>query len=365
MEVTVFINRATDTSIPLEVASKIANGVGNVDVTVYSFFEPDETSFACDVRSLDATSQLDVNAYRRLFGMLRKQQPDVFHVHPNATGSIARILATFTGVGSIITTEHSVHTEFGIARNLVNGSTNWLNDVLVCNSTVTEKSLSRWEETLLRITGTETRVIYNGADLDVIEATTGEREGLPDGFLIGTVGRLIPEKNQASIIHAVSSLVDEGPDVHAVIVGGGPLRADLEALAREEGVEDNVHFLGFIPREEVFKVLRSLDVFVFPSLYEGFGVAVAEAMATGTPVVANDIEVLREVVGDAGHFVDATDSSELTSAIKTLYGDDDTRLNAGREAKQRIERTFTLEKTAESYSTLYQSTGMSADLDTV
>lgn len=353
IDVVVFLNESGETSIPLEIVSKTEDN--DISIDVYSFFEPDENTLGCEVQSLNADSQVDINAYRRLYSILREEKPDVFHVHPNATGSIARVVAKIAGVPHIVSTEHSVHTEFGYLKNAVNGSTNWINEVVVCNSGVTSDSFSKWEEFLIRFTHTEKTVIYNGVDLDRLNTGNNSYTDLPEGYLIGTVGRLVPEKNQASIINAIGHLVEDKSDIQAVIVGDGQLRKELKELAEDKGVSNHIHFTGHVSRDEVYSILKSLDVFVFPSFYEGFGVAVVEAMTTGTPVIVNDIPVLREVVGDAGVFVDATDPEEVASAMKELYDNKEKRRILGEEAEDRAKNKFSLEKTVESYTSLYRS----------
>lgn len=354
VDVVVFINEATETSIPLEIASKI--DADDFSLIVCSFFEPDEHTFGLDVHSIDAGSQLDRGAYRRLYSLLKEVSPDVFHVHPNATGSVARVVAKMASVPNIVSTEHNTHEEFGYFKNLVNGGTNWLNDVVVCNSRCTADSFSNWEDALLKLSGTRKKVIYNGVDVVQIESAVEERDppDLPDKFIFGTAARLVPQKNLEAIIKSVASL-DRSQDIHTAIVGTGPEKENLTKLVQDLGIEDDVSFLGYLPeRADVYAFFDAIDVFLFPSYYEGFGVAVVEAMATGTPVIVNDIPVMREVVGDAGLFVDATDTDELASVMEELYTNEEKRGSLGEQADQRAKNKFSLEKTVESYTSLYR-----------
>lgn len=353
INVLVFINEAAETSIPLEIAGKI-NDHDDFAVTICSFFEPEGNTFGYDVCSLDATSQFDIQAYRRLYSMLKEKNPDIIHIHPNATGSVARVVARIAGVPHLLTTEHSLHTEFGFVKNIINGGTNWLNEVLVCNSEATSESFPNWEDILLRVSNTEKAVIYNGVDFERLNSSGEPNASLPKGFLIGTVGRLAPEKNQASIINAVSSLVEKNPEIYTIIVGGGDLQGELKRVAADNGVADNVRFLGTVSREEVYSVLNSLDIFVLTSRYEGFGVAVVEAMATGTAVVVNDIPVMREVADDAAVFVDATDPDELVSALEELYNDDQKRQSLEERGEEMVRERFPLERTLQQYQGLYK-----------
>lgn len=355
VDVLVFVNDTSETSISLEIASHIADE--NISQTICSFFSPGSPAFGLDVVSLDARSQHDVRAYRRLYALLRGKQPDIFHVHPNATGSIARVLGRLAGVPHLVSTEHNTHSDFSRLKNLINGSTNWLNDVVICNSKTTAVSLRRWENTLLRWSDTEQTVVYNGVNLDSVRrATTDDWRGdLPDGFLIGTAARLVPQKNLTTLIKAACDVITVHADVHLVIVGDGPQRRSLEKFALECDIEDHVHFLGYLPkRTDVHSVMKNLDVYAFPSHYEGFGVAVTEAMAATCPVVVNDIPVLHEIVGDAGIYVDVDDTAAFAAALEKLYCDDEERQRLGQHAGERVERTFSIKNTAENYAAIYK-----------
>jgi glycosyltransferase involved in cell wall biosynthesis len=142
--------------------------------------------------------------------------------------------------------------------------------------------------------------------------------GLPhDVTLLGTVARLHAGKNLGAAIRLLP-----GREWHLALAGQGPAQAELAALAADLGVGDRVHFLGELPPEHVAQLLRALDVFVFPSLAETFGLAVVEAAQAGIPVVSNDLAVLRETLTLDGEacalFVDANDTPAFAAAVQKL-----------------------------------------------
>ena len=142
--------------------------------------------------------------------------------------------------------------------------------------------------------------------------------GLPARFIL-SVGTLQPRKNHATLVEAFSRLTD--PGIGLVIVGQrGWLYDELFALVRERRLE-RVLFPGFVQDTDLPAVYNLAEAFVFPSLYEGFGIPLLEAMACGTPVVAADNSSLPEVVGDAGLLVGATDVQALTRALERLLND--------------------------------------------
>ena len=143
--------------------------------------------------------------------------------------------------------------------------------------------------------------------------------GLPPGTrLLGTVGRLNPVKDQASLIRAFRLLHDEVPAVALVLIGDGDLRDELEACASEQGVASRVRFLG--DRGDVHRLLPGFHVFVLPSRSEGYSIALLEASAAALPIVATDVGGNREIVrhGISGELVAAGDASALAAALKRM-----------------------------------------------
>lgn len=352
LDVVFFTNDFSDTSIPAEIANGLVDR--GVDVEVCAFFSVEVQSFDVPVHSIEADSQFALAPYRRLYAYLTERSPDVLHVHPNATGAIARVVGTLLGVPVVVTSEHSTHERFSPVKNLVNGGTNWLNDAVVANSEATARSFGRWERALLDAAGAETTVIHNGVDVERIQDNRARPPvNLPEGPIVGTVGRLAPVKNQERLLRAAAPLVEPG-SAALVIVGNGPEREALEATADRLGMSDGVHFLGRCTRDEVYATLRAMDVFAFPSLAEGFGVAVLEAMAAGVPPVVSDIPAMREVVGDAGRYVDPTDVEALRRALRTLLADPDERREVGRRSRERALSEFPLSRTVDEHLALYE-----------
>jgi glycosyltransferase involved in cell wall biosynthesis len=117
--------------------------------------------------------------------------------------------------------------------------------------------------------------------------------GLPrEPFLVVSSGRLTTVKNHAAIVAAMGRL----PQVHVALAGAGPEREALVALAAATGVASRLHFVGEVPPRRIFEFLAAGDAYAFPSLSETFGLAVVEAAIAGLPVVASDLDVLREVL---------------------------------------------------------------------
>src|ERR671934_2565118 len=122
---------------------------------------------------------------------------------------------------------------------------------------------------------------------------------------------------------AMPLLLERVPSAHAVIAGGGDLEPYLRALAEDSGVAERVHVLG--PRQDVPALMHALDAFAMPSIWEGFGIVLLEAMAAGKPIVASRTATIPEVVveGETGVLVPPGDAVALADALASLARDPD------------------------------------------
>lgn len=153
-----------------------------------------------------------------------------------------------------------------------------------------------------------------------------------DGFILFT-GRLVATKGLRHLIEAMRTV-----DGQLVIMGRGPEEKRLRSLAERKGVSEKVVFTGHVSEEEKVRLMSSCNVFVMPSLFESFGLAAAEAMAYGKPLVASSVGGLPEVVGDGGILVPPASPSELGVALDRLLRDDELRHDLGRRARAHIAR---------------------------
>jgi glycosyltransferase involved in cell wall biosynthesis len=148
----------------------------------------------------------------------------------------------------------------------------------------------------------------------------GERTPSP---LIVMPGRFVPEKGHEVLLRAVRRLETEFPGLGLVLAGSGPIEEEVRREAGRLGIAERVRFMGDLPRRALFEIERGADVVVVPSLYEGFGLAAAEAMALGAPVVASDAGGLSELIDDGitGRLARAGSSDDLAAAITSVLLD--------------------------------------------
>jgi glycosyltransferase involved in cell wall biosynthesis len=213
---------------------------------------------------------------------------------------------------------------------------------------------------LMQVPSQKIRVIYCGVDTRFRLIKDGDileyirlKYGLPKKFLL-FVGLFSPRKNIAGILKAFAILKDKfNIPHHLVMVGekGWRYKADLE-LVNSLGLEKDVVFPGFVEDDDLPAVYNLADALVFPSLYEGFGLPVLEAMACGTPVVTSNVSALPEVVGEAGIMVNPYDHEEIASGVYRLLSD---KYFATQLAKAGLERSkhFSWENAAREMLTVF------------
>jgi glycosyltransferase involved in cell wall biosynthesis len=162
---------------------------------------------------------------------------------------------------------------------------------------------------------------------------------LPDKFIL-YLGNFKPHKNVALLIKAFKGIENKYSDYKLVLAG--PLDdhgLKIRDLVSKEGLDDRIHFTDTIREEDHPEALLSLaDIFVFPSLYEGFGLPPLEAMACGTPVVASNRTSVPEVIGDAGILVNPINVKELSGAISNLLENPEKRDLYSKKGLQRAQR---------------------------
>lgn len=182
-----------------------------------------------------------------------------------------------------------------------------------------------------------------------------ERWGLDSPYLL-SVGTLEPRKNIRRLIRAFCSLPGEFQDSHQLVIAGGKgwLSSDIYRTVTKMGAASRIRFLGYVPDADLPWLYCGATCFVYPSLYEGFGLPPLEAMASGIPVVTSNTSSLPEVVGDAGLMVDPESEEDLRSAVVRVLSDSNLRREMSLRGLQRS-ALFSWGKTAAETLKVYES----------
>jgi glycosyltransferase involved in cell wall biosynthesis len=354
------VNAVGPTSGPANHAAALVKYT-DVEAGILAWFwsEPFDGSEILDVETLEApdtTLGIDLETYRRATEVLADY--DVVHVHHPHSGTFGKLIGRRLGK-KLVSTEGSNHDKFTRQGRIGNGLTNVLTDTVTCVSGSVYESFAAWEKAILPDDSVE--IVYTGVDIDKIDRRNSVNWRLEDhvsldtnAITVGTAGRLAEMKAHDTLIRGVAQANSLGAvPVELVIAGDGELRTKLEALARKEGIEDRVHFLGLLDRLEVYRMMDDIDIYAMPSRWEGFSSAVIEAMAIGNPCVLSDIRSFRETFDDVALFHELDDPASLSSQLHALIDDPELRSSLVEEASTLIREKYTMRDTARAYRNLY------------
>lgn len=198
--------------------------------------------------------------------------------------------------------------------------------------------------------------IPQGESAHLDRASTRVELGIaPDDVMILSVGRLVYQKGHEYLVQAMHRLLPDFPRARAVICGEGPLRSQLEAQIERLGLARSVQLVG--NRLDIDRFLRSADVFVLPSRWEGLPVALLEAMDAGLPVVATRVEGVEEVIQEEsqGLLVPPEDARGLVDALWAVLADPDVRRKIGAAGRDRVRTGYRTDIMCEKYLALMQN----------
>ncbi len=177
----------------------------------------------------------------------------------------------------------------------------------------------------------------------------------PHEFVIIVPGRLVPEKDHGVLLQAIKILKQKNLCPKVLIFGNGPLKSWLYQKLVKEQLLGQIILNEAIPHKELMDVIQATDLFVMPSIYEGFGLAHAEAMAMAKPVITTSVGGLTDLIENdvSGILVPPKDADSLANAIAVLMKDDHKREQLGQAARKRIETCFSVNVIADHYVNFY------------
>lgn len=286
------------------------------------------------VREIKQKGKLDLLGVLRFYKMVKEEEADIVHTHL----STASFYGGLTGKIFKIPTVSTVHCE----------SSKWsfmFSHHLIAVSNSVKEHLIKQGVSAEKIT-----VIPNGIPIDRVKIELSKEDAKnklgfgKDDILLGVVGKLTPRKGHRYLLEALKDLTPKFPKLKLLVVGLGELRDELERLSMELGISKCVFFLGF--RTDVPLILKALDLFVFPSLREGMPQAVMEAMLSNLPVIATSVSGIPELIRDGveGMLVPPMEADALREKIILLLNDKELRYHLGKNAKERIEKDFSVDK---------------------
>jgi len=269
----------------------------------------------------------DLKAFVTLVKIFREERPHIVHTHTSKAGLLGRWAAFFARIPIIVHTPHG-HVFWGYFSR-------WKTLVFV----LLERLTAHITDKIITLTEQEKRDhlryniasedkflhVHSGVDLNkFLHTSVAPLEmrkvlKIPEqNLVVGTAGRLTPVKGHRYLIEAAKKIVAVKPDINFLFLGDGELQEKLEKMASELNIRENVVFLGWRP--DVAEVMSMFDIFVLPSINEGMGRVLVEAMALGKPIVASNIGGIPDLImqGKNGMLVPVADPLALASGIEFL-----------------------------------------------
>lgn len=204
-------------------------------------------------------------------------------------------------------------------------------------------------------------LIYNGIKIDgdtpgFDSLSMRQKYEIPrDAFIIGAVGRLAKAKGHAHLIEAMPAILKEIPHCRLVIAGDGPLRGDLDAMIKRQGLADHIKLLGYV--REMGALLAMIDLFALPSLSEGLPIVLLEAMVSEKPIIAASVGGVPEAISDPdlGILVPPENARAIADAVITLSKDKERMARLGNNVGRRVRAAFSAANMAKQYVDLYSN----------
>lgn len=290
-------------------------------------------------------------ALSKLIKIIEDFKPDLIHSHLFHANIISRIAGNKTNIPVVCS-----------QRNLGDWRSwwhNWLDKLtskwckkIICSSNAIKNSVQK----KTGISKDKFIVIHNGIDIQKYIKAKKAKLNIAKKFLvIGCVANLRKEKGHKYLIKAAKKVVDKIPNCIFLLVGDGKLRKDLEKQIEELNLKKNILFLG--SRKDIPNLMKAMDVFVLPSISEGFGIVLVEAMASGVPVVATKVGGIPEIVVEnkTGYLVNPKDSSNLTNKMTELLKSSSLRKRFSSTGIKRAKNKFTIQRYVNEHEKIYKS----------
>lgn len=281
--------------------------------------------------------KLDPATLFDIIKLVKKEKINLIHAHGYGSANFGRLAGIFSGIPTIVHAhdEDSYYPWYqGLTDFFLSGSTD---RAIAVSESVRESCIKK-----RKIAEDRVLTMYNGIPLErfkMPESEEIEKEKKLLGInlnsrVIGTIAKLREEKGIEYLLKSVPGVLEIFPSTLFLIVGDGPLRRELESLSRQLKIDQNVVFVGYY--DDVPKILSIFEVKVLPSITEGFGLVVVEAMAMGKPIIATNVGGVKEIIEDKknGLLVPPKDPRALAEKIIHLLKNEDEAKRLGMRAKE-------------------------------
>lgn len=291
----------------------------------------------------------------------KKENYDIIHSHLTfPTGQAGTILKKLRNKPHIITVQGGDLLDYQEFTGKFGGALRPLISWSLRNCDMVHAVSNYTSELSLELGARRTVVVPNGVYLEdfvpMDKSMLREKHGYPqDKKILISVSRLTPKNGMDYFIKACAALVPKHKDFILVIIGDGPQREELEALVKELGMDKIVKLTGYLPHREIPELLNIADIFVRPSLQEGFGISFIEAMACKVAVIGSDVGGIPDIIdsGDNGFLVKPGSVRDLAEKIDILLSDEGLRQRFIDRGYQTVREKFTWSRVFDKMDNLY------------
>lgn len=293
---------------------------------------------------------------RALAALARRENVDILHSHnpePHVTATLSQIFRTT----KVVHTKHGRNYPKNWRRVLINRWMYHLGDATVAVS----QDATNVARDIEHCPPNKLHLIHNAIDTtrflpmpSTVRQAFRDAHGIPDNtFVVGSVGRLSPEKNYRGLVDAFASLLQDIPNARLILIGDGSEAHPLQQQAKQLGMEHACMFLG--AQTDVQAWMGAMDVFALNSFTEGLSMTLLEACACGVPSVATDVGGNREIVrtNQTGILIPGENLHALSDAMRNLYINPSLRRQMGKAAHDLVARSYSLDHMIHAYRKLY------------
>ncbi len=304
----------------------------------------------------------DLKAFWILYKLFKYHKFDIVHTHSSKTGILGRLAARLAGVPLIVHTVHGF--AFPAAKNRFERMIFLFMEYIGAKCSHKIICLHEDDKNIaikkLKAKREHVSILANGVDINKFYPPTityrdkvRTKLGLPkDSIVIGMIGRLWKQKNPEALLMAAFSILKSRKDVHFVFAGEGEFLSSMKLLVKEKDLQNNIHLLGW--RDDSDEVLKALDIFTLPSLWEGMPLAILEAQATGLPCVVSNIQGNNSIVNNKnGALWDLNNPNMYVDLLLKFVDDSSLRHQCGRTSLNNVLYSHNIDVRTEKLSAFY------------
>jgi glycosyltransferase involved in cell wall biosynthesis len=289
------------------------------------------------------SNRFDWKIIRDIYRIIKRENIDLVHTQLYDGNKYGRLAAFLAKVPGIVSSYLNVYSRRRIKYHLINWALSFTNHRIIACSQAVKESAVHYD----RISPDKFVVIYNCIDPSKFKRDSDtlkirEKFGVrPDDFLLGVIARLEEQKGHIYLLEALGQLIPKYPRIKCLVIGDGKLRHSLEKKTEQMGLSSSILFVG--TQKPTTPILNILDLFLLPSLWEGLSLAMLEAMAMGTPVLATAVGGAAEIIrsGENGILIPPRDVAGLVSSIQDAIMNPSKYLAMGGKGKETFYQNFT------------------------